>query len=62
MVTLKSQTHGHAFGGQTDPADALPAFKHGKVAKADCSGLEHFLSGGRIATGWGKGTTSRLHR
>jgi hypothetical protein len=33
MVTLKSQTHGHAFGGQTDPADALPAFKHGKVPK-----------------------------
>jgi hypothetical protein len=25
----------HPFGGQADSADALPAFKYGKVAKAD---------------------------
>jgi hypothetical protein len=36
MVTLQSQTQGIRSVGQTDPADALSAFEHGKVAKADC--------------------------
>ena len=25
----------HPFGGQSNPADALPAFEHGIIAKAD---------------------------
>ena len=31
----------HTFGGQSNPADALPAFKHGKVAKADGAEFQH---------------------
>jgi hypothetical protein len=31
----------HAFVGEANPADALPAFEHAIVTHADCSELEH---------------------
>jgi hypothetical protein len=43
MVRLQSQAHG--MRGQTDPADALPAFEHGVVTniKADRTSFSIFL-------------------
>ena len=41
MATSPEPDAGHAFGGQTDPADALLAFEHDVVANADCAELQH---------------------